>query len=424
MSQSQLRAIRIPPPSPVPAPSPVTAPERIDSLDVLRGVAVMGILIMNIQAFSMIGAAYMNPTAYGDLSGVNYWVWYFSHLLFDQKMMTIFSMLFGAGIVLMTERAEARTGHSEGVHFRRMAWLLLFGLLHAHLLWYGDILYFYAMCGFLVYFCRKWPPYLLFIIGIAAISFASLIMLFFGYSMPMWPESEIASFQADWAPTQIKIEEELAVYRGGWLGQLPDRSLNSFFMETFLLVINLLWRAGGVMLLGMALFKLRAFNAACSTAFYFGLIGIALLIGLPLTGFGIYQHEAHEWGIKYSFFLGGQFNYWGSILVALGWIGLVMLICKTPALRLITRPFAAAGQIALTNYLMQTIICTTIFYGHGFGHFGSFTRVEQLQTVLAIWAFQLILSPIWLHFFRFGPFEWVWRSLTYWRFQPMRRLAA
>jgi uncharacterized protein len=126
----------------------------------------------------------------------------------------------------------------------------------------------------------------------------------------------------------------------------------------------------------------------------------------------------------YSFYLGGLFNYWASILVALGWVGAVMLVCKTEPLRALTKPLAAVGQMALTNYLGQTIICTTIFYGHGFGLFGSVSRVQQILIVAGVLAFGLIVSPIWLRFFRFGPFEWLWRSLTYLRLQPMQRETA
>ncbi len=122
--------------------APVGEGDRIESIDVLRGFALLGILLLNIQAFAMPGAAYVNPTAYGDLTGPNYWAWWFTHVFGEQKFMTIFSMLFGAGILVMTSRAEARTGRSAVLHYRRMGWLILFGVLHAHLLWYGDILYF------------------------------------------------------------------------------------------------------------------------------------------------------------------------------------------------------------------------------------------------------------------------------------------
>ena len=127
--------------------TPVAPGERIRSLDVLRGFAVLGILIMNVQSFSMPGAAYLNPTAWGDLTGINLAVWLAGHVLADQKFLTLFSILFGAGVCLFAERAEARSGRSAAVHYRRMFWLLVFGLAHAYFLWVGDILVPYALCG-------------------------------------------------------------------------------------------------------------------------------------------------------------------------------------------------------------------------------------------------------------------------------------
>ncbi|MHC4991102.1 MAG: DUF418 domain-containing protein [Planctomycetota bacterium] len=399
---------------------PVTQPERIASLDVLRGVAVLGILVMNIQSFSMPGAAYMNPSAYGDLEGVNHWVWYLSHLLTDQKFWTIFSMLFGAGIVLMTSRAEAAGRGSAGVHYRRMAWLLLFGLLHAHLIWYGDILYSYAMCGFVAYLFRKLPPWLLILLGLVAVSVTSGVNLFFGW---MLVEGHMPAEQATmwWSPAQDVIDGELATYRGGWLGQLPHRMGTAIFFETFLFLVIFGWRTGGIILIGMALYKLGVFSAARSKGFYAVLVALGALAGVPIIMFGAARNLEVEWDVMYSFYFGSLYNYWASIVVSLGWVGLVMLVCKSNLLGFAKRVLAAVGQMALTNYLMQSIICTTIFYGHGFGAFGHFERTHQILTVVSVWVVQLIWSPIWMRSFRFGPFEWLWRSLTYLKPQPMRR---
>ena len=131
--------------------------QRIGALHVLRGVGVLGILLLNIQSFAMPSAAYLNPSVYGDRTGANGVVWHATHLFGDQKFMAIFALLFGAGIVLMTSRAEARTGRSAALHYRRMGWLIVFGLLHAYLLWYGDILYTYGVCGLAVYLVRRRP---------------------------------------------------------------------------------------------------------------------------------------------------------------------------------------------------------------------------------------------------------------------------
>ena len=138
--------------------APVAPEERIISLDVLRGFAVLGILIMNIQSFSMIMSAYVNPTAYGDLSGLNRLVWTLSHIVADHKFMTIFSILYGAGIVLLTRRAEERGENPGGLHYRRTIWLIIFGLIHAYVFWYGDILFKYGVCALFAFFFRNLQP--------------------------------------------------------------------------------------------------------------------------------------------------------------------------------------------------------------------------------------------------------------------------
>ncbi len=400
---------------------PVAQTARIDSIDVLRGFALLGILVMNIQLFAMPQAAYFNPTAYGDLTGANLWVWVAGRMLADQKFMTIFSMLFGAGIVLMAGRAEAR-GESGRLHYRRMGWLLVIGLLHGHLLWAGDILFLYAVCGMLVYPLRRQPPGRLLVLGALLVGIASAILVVTGLSLPYWPGEEQAEFLTNaWQPTPAMIDAELGAYRGGWLDQQPVRSKAAFEFETFLLLIWGMWRAGGLMLIGMALFAQGVFSARRSFRFYATLISLAIAIGLPVQGYGISLDFERGWS-AWSFFFGAQFNYWGSLVVSLGYVGGVMLACQRPALRLFTRPVASVGQAALTNYLLQTVICTTIFYGHGLGWFGSVDRVGQAGVVAGVWAAQLIASPLWLRRYRFGPAEWVWRSLTYGIRPPLRRV--
>ena len=391
---------------------------RIDSIDVLRGVAVLGILIVNIQSFAMPGAAYFNPTVYGDLTGVNFQVWVVGRMLADQKFMTIFSMLFGASIVLMAQRADAR-GDAHRVHYRRMGWLLIIGLLHAHLLWPGDILFLYAVCGMLVYPLRRQSPGRLLTLGMVMLSVASAWSVWTGLSLPYWSQEEISAFIREfWQPTPEAIANELAAWRGTWLQQQPIRSASAVEFETDVLITWGLWRAGGLMLIGMALFRNGVFSAQRSTGFYAALIGVALVVGLPLVAWGIATDFARGWPL-WSFFLGAQFNYWPSIAVSLGYVGIIMLACRTATLRALTRPLAAVGRTALTNYLLQTILCTTLFYGHGFGLFGSVERTGQIGVVAIVWTIQLIASPLWLRWFRLGPAEWAWRSLTYGKCMPL-----
>jgi uncharacterized protein len=400
----------------------VAEQERIVSIDVLRGFALLGILPMNIQYFSMISAAYQNPTAYGDLTGANYWVWLLSHVLADEKFMTIFSMLFGAGILLMTSRIEAAGRPSAVLHYRRMGWLILFGLAHAYLLWSGDILVTYGLCGLLVYLCRKLRPRTLLILGLLTIAVAPAILTSYGLWSRHWSPAQVrlASEQL-WMPATSRVASENAAYRGSWMAQMRFRVPDSVQMETTFFVFFTFWRATGLMLAGMALFKLGVFGAKRPASLYWTLIAVALLIGLPVTLYGTHLDFAAGWDFRYCFFYGAQFNYWASLPVSLGWVGAIMLASRAAGRFPFTLRLAAVGRMAFTNYITHTVICTTIFYGHGFGLFGKVERVGQFAIVLAVWTLQLVISRIWLRHFLFGPLEWLWRSLTYLQWEPLRR---
>ena len=388
------------------APGPVTESHRITPIDVLRGVALLGILVMNIQLFSMPIAALANPTAFGDLSGANWWIWLLSRLLADQKFMSLFSMLFGAGIVLMTSHAAARGDAPARFHYRRMLWLLLFGLAHAYLIWDGDILVLYAVCGLVVYPFRTWSPRAQIALGLAALAIGSFLSLATGWQMLTAPEGVVAMFEADWQPSADAVSRELAGYRGGWLTQMPLRAAVSFQFHAVDILAWGLWRSGGLMLIGMALFKLDVFSARRTRTFYASLTAIGLLCGLPIIAYGIHRDLAVRWDMRFSEFFGDQFNYWGSLLVAL------------------RRRLEAVGRLAFTNYLLQSFVCTTIFYGHGLGLFGRVPRIGQIAIVAGVWLVQLLFSPIWLRYFHMGPFEWLWRALTYGRLPPFRRWAS
>lgn len=402
-------------------PAPVTESERIESIDVLRGFAVLGILIMNIQSFAMVGATYLNPTALGPPSTIDYAIWLVSHVVADRKFMTIFSMLFGAGVILMASRAEARGARPGPVHFRRMLILLVLGIMHAYLLWYGDILFHYAVCGALIYPCRRWRPATLIVVGLMVTGVASGLSLLFGLSMPHWPPEQIRELTTSWAPSAEAAAKEVAAYQGGWWAQMADRVPTAVFFETFLFAVEFLWRAGGLMLVGMGLYKLRVFSAERSSRFYLTWVAIAAFIAIPVILYGVYRNEVADWSIKYSFFLGGQYNFWASILVSMAWIGLVMLVYKHHVARWATRLLAAAGRMALTCYLLETVLCTFVFYGHGLALFGKVGRVGQIAVLLGVWAVLLAFSAVWLRRFRFGPAEWLWRMLTYLHTPPMRR---
>ncbi|MBV8673282.1 MAG: DUF418 domain-containing protein, partial [Acidobacteriaceae bacterium] len=388
----------------------------------MRGVALLGILAMNIQDFSMIQQAYMNPLAYGDLHGWNYAVWYVCALLAEMKFMSIFSMLFGAGVYLMTSRIEASGRDPGPIHYRRMGWLAVFGCLHGYLLWTGDILFTYALGGAFAYLARKWQPKTLIISGLLFTAVSTVLFVGSYATLPYWPKQNVDQMRENmWMPSRQTVAKELAVYRAGWLGEEKNRAIENLNNQIQGNIFVAFWRAYGLMLVGMGLFKLGVFSAKLPSRVYGWFLAVGTVAGIPLTAFGIHQHFAHHWELRQVFFLDYQYKYWLSLLVCLFWIGLVMLICRKRWLPGTQRRLGAVGRMAFTNYLTHTIVCTFLFYGWGLGLYGKISRTGQFGIVLAIWAAQLIISPWWLDRFQFGPFEWIWRSLTYWKLQPMRK---
>jgi uncharacterized protein len=211
------------------------------------------------------------------------------------------------------------------------------------------------------------------------------------------------------------------IYQGGWMEQLEHRVPAAIFLQTFFFLMHHGWRAAGLMLIGMALFQWRVLTAERSNRFYFRMLFIGLIAGYSLTGLGIYQNFSNGWSLEYSMYLGVQFNYWGSVMTAMGYIGLIMLLAKKISTGWFINSLARVGQAAFTNYLTQSILCTLIFYGHGFGLYGTVERKFQILIVFCIWTFQLLISGYWFRYFRYGPAEWIWRSLTYLKIQPFRR---
>jgi len=400
---------------------PTVSGERIESLDLLRGIAILGILIMNIQSMSMPGAAYLNPTAYGDLDGLNYGVWVFSHLFADQKFITLFSMLFGAGILLVSERVEARSGSAFRFHAKRNFWLLIIGLVHAYLIWYGDILVAYALCSFLVFGLRGWSPRRLFVLGGILLTIPTLLNLMFYLSMPQWPDEALRSVQQSWLPSADTTAGLIAGATGTLSEQLAFNATAALEMHTFVFFTLFLWRVSGLMLIGMALYKTGVLTASRSGLFYRRGLWAGLVVGFPVIIAGIVQNENAGWSVEYSMFMGSIYNYWGSLAVSFGYLCAVMLFAQSDAAHGIKRRFAAIGRMALTNYLAQSVIGVLLFYGVGLGLFGQVDRTMQLLITLGVWALQYGWSAPWLETYRFGPVEWLWRSLTYMQRQPMTR---
>ena len=330
-------------------------------------------------------------------------------------------MLFGAGVFIFTENAVAKGLNSALLHYRRMGWLLLFGLLHGYLLWYGDILFTYGLCGMLLFVFRKLPPKKLIWIGLGFFLVPVVLDSLFACSMPYWPEESLRSTMQSWRPDEASLEQTLAAYRGGWLEQMEQRVPGYLFMQTGLFFMQTFWRAISMMLLGLALFKWQVLSAKRSHGWYLRLTLGGLMLGILLSSSGVVLNFRMQWSMEFSMFLGKQFNYLGSVLTALGYVGLVMLLVKSSSFPTIKNTLAAVGRMAFSNYILMTLICTFLFYGHGLGWFGSVQRTVQALMVLGIWMVILIISPLWLRTFRYGPLEWLWRRLTYGNWPPLKK---
>jgi len=383
---------------------------RIASLDVLRGVGVLGMLAVHIQLFAFPVLARWNPAAYGNFTGLNWWVWLATAVLADGKFITIFAMLLGVSIVMMASDAGAPAIPAWRLHMRRMTALLILGLLHAYLLWPGDMLVPLAVSGALVFFARRLSPGKLLVLGGLAFATASVVSVALTWSTAQSDAAALAAWRAEWTPRPETVNLEIAQYRGSWSEQMAQRVPGALETQTVAFVTRLLWQMTGLMLIGMALFKLGILSAARSGVFYqrMGILGFGA--GILLNLLGIWRSAATGWDLLDFVLVSQQLHYWGNLFVALGWVGLVLLLCHRGWS---LRPVAAVGRMALTNYLLQSVICTTIFYGHGLGLFGRVERTGQLAIVVAIWGFQLLASSVWLRYFSVGPVEWLTRWLVF-----------
>lgn len=435
-------------PSPAPAQAALTAApipptERVAALDTLRGVAVLGILLMNILSFGLPMAAGGNPYVAGGADGPNLAYWFVNQVLFEGKMRCLFSMMFGAGMLILTERAGRAGGETAAdVYYRRVIWLIVFGLLHAYLLWYGDILYWYGVIGLILFPLRK--------VRAGGLLFAGFLLasILVPKALLAHMELEEARVKADearaaknesktlteeqqaalaaWAarreealPPRERTEKEIAAHKGTYIEVLKERVKVVEMMQSSAVYRWGLPDVAAMMLIGMGLFKLGVFTAARSPQFYALLALFGYGVGIPLNFWVGLEHLDTGFDPTRDSQIGlATYNY-GRLSVALGHVAVVMLICQHGWLGFLTRRLAAVGRMPLSNYFFQTVACVLVFEGYGLGMFGALQRYELLYVVLGVWTAQLVFSPVWLYFFRYGPAEWVWRALTYWQWPPI-----
>ena len=393
---------------------PINLKNRIHSLDLIRGFAVLGILIMNITSFSQISMAYMNPTIGAGLEGYNQYFHGFNFIFADTRFMSIFSILFGAGVVLFTQRIEAKGRRVVALHYKRMFWLLIFGLIHAYFIWAGDILVAYAICGSLVFFFRKKSIRTLLIMAVILFLIPICLNYMTYYGMP---EEALESTFAFFYPSTEQIVAQTKIMQGSYIEQMPLRIENALELQTLVFMIDTFWRTSAMMLLGMILYRKGILSADNSTAYYKNMMWLGLVPGLIISSVGLNQVYSSDWSGAYVMNIGANYKFVSGLLMALGYIGLVIWIYKKGIFKKLQNRLQATGRMAFTNYIGMSVICTLIFNGHGLGLYGTFDRFQQFLIVMGVWVIILIISPKVLKKYQFGPLESIWRKLTYFSFK-------
>ena len=409
--------------------------ERIKSLDVMRGIVLLGILLMNINGFGLVNA-YSNPTVSGGAAGLNLYTWMATNLVFEGTMRGLFSLLFGVGMFILLQRSKEREAGIAGpdIYFRRLLWLLFFGLVHGYLLlWTGEILYDYALMGFFVYSFRNLAPKKLLLIAgflicvgtlwnyidhrgnIKMIEQVALAETSKASGLALTEEQQEATLT--WQEIQKKKSAAYVVnynekMRSEYFTVVKHLAHKNMISDTTWFYKYDLWDILSMMLLGIALFKWDILSAKKSYKFYGIMIAAGYIVGLSINYYELQIILRGNFAIE-AFSKSDITYYFGRLAMSIGHIGTIMILVKAPVLQWLKLRLAAVGQMALTNYIMHSIICMFVFTGVGFGLFGKLQRYELLYVVFAIWIFQLIASPIWLKYFEFGPLEWLWRRLSY-----------
>lgn len=420
---------------------PIGQAERIYSLDILRGIVLLGILLMNISLF---GLAKGDPSVAGGIEGINLYTWMTTNVFFEGTMRGLFSLLFGVGMYVLTSRLEKQGGgvNVADIYFRRTLWLMFFGLVHAYLLlWYSEILFDYGLIGLLIFSFRNMAPKKLVLIAVFLMicgtvwnyaDYLSDLKLQEKITLAQQHKAEGKELIKDLKAAYAKWEEDAYKHSTAYVTDYNENMRKGYFsIVAFLAPINFeddtiypyrsaLWDVMSMMLLGIAFFKWNILSAERSYKIYLCMAVVGYVIGLLLN----YYELQIMLNSNFSFVGFSRANltfHCSRLFTAMGHLGFIMIFCKLPVLRRLKAALGAVGKMALTNYLMHSIICMIFFTGVGFGMFGKLQRYELYYVVFAIWIFQLIVSPIWLSYFRFGPAEWLWRSLTYLKLQPMKK---
>ena len=370
---------------------------RIVTLDFIRGFAVLGILLLNMVAFALPDAAYLNPAWQGQGTDSDRWVWAGLDLLAQLKFLTLFAILFGAGLQLLLPRGNRWLR-------RRLLWLVVFGLLHTLLFWEGDILHAYGLVGLLI-----WPfirdvadSQRLLRTGILLYLLGSLSLLLLGWFSSAEPS-------ASWLPDAAAIDDE-TVWRtqGGWAA--VSHRLDLLLSSLLALAAQYGWQLAGLMMIGAALLRNGWLRGEFSRQYYCRTGWLLLLSGMAIELPAIILQWQTNWDFRWSGFFLQAPREISAPLQSLGYVALIFAYWPLLQHTILIKAVTAVGRMALSNYLLQTLICSTLFYY--FAGFNQFSRLQLLCMVPGIWLVNLLFSSLWLMFFQQGPMEWLWRRLT------------
>ncbi len=406
--------------------------DRIKSLDVLRGVAVMGILAANIVAFGLPEPAYFSPAALGPPSRADLVAWALTFVLIEGKTRCLFSVLFGASMLLVIERAQAAGESPLQVHYSRLVWLFLIGMIHLYLFWWGDILTHYALVGAVAYaFWRLPTRVLLALAGLLILAdlgiFATIAHELFDLATAAAKARASTGTIARWQdisaafgrPANALLQREYAAAQGGFGSMLRWRLTTNVDPFSFAVI-------GGpqtlaYMLIGMAGLRSGFLTGEWSRRRYGWVAALSLGLALPGSAAIAWFDAGHGFDPRYVFVSSLLLSSPLRPVMATGYSAVVMLMMRGDGS--LTARLAAAGRMAFSNYLGTTLVCTTIFYGWGFDLFGQLSRAALYGIVTALWIVMLAWSKPWLARFRYGPLEWLWRSAARLEWQPMRGAA-
>lgn len=420
--------------------------QRIRIIDIIRGVAVLGIFTMNIPDMAYPEDLSLDFHATDPERGWNYWTGVIFEILFSGKMRGLFTLLFGVSSILIIEKLNWKFDGlaAADIYFRRLLWLLIFGLVNAYIfLWWGDVLFKYALLGMLLFSFTR-ASYKVLAAAVLTCLAVLTIQPFTEYretvnlqqkyidvqnkqhpAQPLTADDQEVVDQwqeslGDMRPDYESIQDELQIKEGHYFEIFKYNASRVFEEQTTIFYKEDLWDMMLYMFLGIMLFRMRFFDERVKQTVHLAIAFSGIGIGLTIHAWlNLGYLENHLDPVNSLYYL--IFTDLGRLPFVFGYLSLIIYIFRMEIFKYVGDGMVAVGRMALSNYLIQSIIGAFVLYGFGFAQFNQLSRLDIAKVIVFVWIFQIIISVIWIKLFYYGPFEWLWRSLTYWKAQPLRK---